>query len=366
MRRDKVLRFLGIAFAVGAFLGLVSGLAFGGTGSSQPVKPAVAQPDGRAAASVESADKTSSTFTGPMTADKAAAIGANELGQILVLSYHDIGEEGDEDTRAPEDLASDIEFLKSEGFYPINVRDLASGNIDIPAGLSPVVLTFNHSTSGQYRILDDGSVDPDSAVGVLRAAAEDNGWASRATFYCLLDVASKDEELIGQPDRQQEKLRNLVDWGFEVGSHTISNLNLKKASSAEVKQELAQSQSKLEELIGGGYAVTSLAIPGGEYPKDESILVSGNYSGNTYRYASAVTLGEAASVSPFSTDFEPMHIPRITVTGDNLRDAVADLKSHRELRYISDGDPTTVSAPLELADDLGELRTDLGRPVIRY
>jgi hypothetical protein len=246
------------------------------------------------------------------------------------------------------------------------VRDLASGNIDIPAGMSPVVLTFDHSTVGQYRILDDGSIDPDSAVSVLRAAAEDEGWASKATFFCLLDVTSKEEELFGQPDRQQEKLRNLVDWGFEVGSHTISDLNLKKASSAEAKQELAQSQSKLEELIGGGYAVTSLSVPGGEYPKDESILASGNYSGTTYKYTSAVTQGEIASASPFSAEFEAMHIPRITVTGNNLRDAIAELKSHPELRYISDGDPTTVSAPQELDKDLGELRADLGRPVIRY
>jgi peptidoglycan/xylan/chitin deacetylase (PgdA/CDA1 family) len=128
---------------------------------------------------------------------------------------------------------------------------LASGNIDIPAGMSPVVLTFDDSTSGQYRILDDGSLDPASAVGVLQAAEEAGGWASKATFYCLLDVSSKDRELFGQPDRQQEKLRNLADWGYEVGSHTVSNLNLRKADPLAVKKELAESQSALEELIGG-------------------------------------------------------------------------------------------------------------------
>jgi len=366
MRRDKVLRFLGIALALGAFLGLVSGLAFGGTGGAEPSRPATAGQARDTVASLGASDMTSSTFTGPMTADKAAAIGANELGQILVLSYHDIGEEEDEGTRTPENLAKDVDLLKAEGFYPIGVRDLASGNIDIPAGMSPVVLTFDDSTSGQYRILDDGTLDPDSAVGVLQAAAEDDGWAPRATFYCLIDVASKDKELFGQPDRQQEKLRNLADWGYEVGSHTISSLDLSEAAPAEVKQELAQSQSMLEDLIGGGYAVTSLSVPGGKYPEDESILSSGNYSGNTYKYTSAVGLGDTASSSPFSTDFDAMHIPRIAVTGSALREAIADLKANPELRYISDGDPTTVSAPLKVADDLGGLRTDLGRPVVRY
>jgi peptidoglycan/xylan/chitin deacetylase (PgdA/CDA1 family) len=300
-----------------------------------------------------------------MTAEKAAAIGANELGEIPVLLYYDIAEEEDEATRSTRHLAEDIELLKSEGFYPVNLRDLASGNIDIPAGMSPVVLTFDDSTSGQYTILDDDTVDPQSAVGVLLAAKEAGGWDSKATFYCLLD-SSKDKELFGQPERQQEKLRNLVDWGFEVGSHTLSHLNLGRADALEVRRELAESKSQLEELIGGGYVLTSLSVPGGDYPVDEGTLSSGAFEGQTYRYTSAVTVGDTVSYSPFSTLFDVMRIPRITVTGNALRDTITDLKAEPELRYISDGDPTTVSAPRDLADELGAVRADIGRPLVRY
>ena len=175
------------------------------------------------------------------------------------------------------------------------MRDLASGNIDIPAGMSPVVLTFDDSTSGQYRILDDGTLDPESAVGILQAAVEPGDWASKATFYCLLDVASKDNELFGQPDRQQEKLRNLVDWGYEVGSHTVSNLNLRKADGPGGEEGVGASRrATLEELIGGDYQVTSLSVPSGEYPEDESLLAGGIYDGKPYKYTSAVTLGDTA------------------------------------------------------------------------
>ncbi len=351
---------------VGAFLGLVSGLAFGGSGPDTGTPKLTAPADSRSSgSSVDASGGTSSTFSGPMTADKAAAIGANELGQVPVLLYHDIADEG-KDARTPQDLAKDIEFLKSEGFHPVSLRDLASGNIDIPAGMSPVVLTFDDSTSGQYRILDDGSLDPESAVGVLQAAKEAGDWASKATFYCLIDVTSKDKELFGQPDRQQEKLRNLTDWGYEIGSHTYSNLNLQKADPLDVKKELAESQSTLEGLIGGDYRVTSLSVPAGEYPEDESLLAGGVYNGKPYKYTSAVTLGDTVSLSPFSTLFNAMHIPRITVTGSSLRDAIANLKAHPELRYISDGDPTTVSAPRDLAEGLGEAKDDLGRPLLRY
>jgi peptidoglycan/xylan/chitin deacetylase (PgdA/CDA1 family) len=366
MRRDKVLRFLGIAFALGAFLGLVSGLAFGGS-SAKTGTPKIVAPANSDTGSVSgAAGATTSTFAGPMTEAKAAAIGANELGEIPVLLYGDVRTEPGDGVRSPQDLAKDIEYLKAEGFQPVNLRDLASGNIDIPAGTSPVVLTFDGSTIGQYDILDDGTLSPESAVGVLQAAVDAGGWKSKATFYCLLDVTSKDSELFGQSDRQQEKLRNLVDWGYEIGSHTVTNLNLQKASAADVQRELGDSQQRLQTLIRGGYNVTSLAVPAGDYPADERLLASGTFNGKPYSYTSAVTLGEHLSPSPFSTLFDGMHIQRLTVKDDTLRTAIEGLKSQPGLRYISDGDPTSVSAPKELAASLGAVRDDLGRPLIRY
>ena len=365
MRRDKVLRFLGIAFAVGAFLGLVSGLAFGGTRSDSGT-PKVAASAGRTGSAAGGSGNTSSTFSGPVTAAQASAIGANELGEIPVFMYEDVDPQGGNGVRTPDELSKDIDYLKSKGFVPINLRDLASGNIDIPAGKSPVVLTFDDSTIGQYDILDDGTLDPQSAVGILQAAASGSGWGAKATFYCLIDVTSKDKELFGQSDRQQEKLRNLVDWGYEIGSHTVSNLNLQKASPADVKKELGDSQQRLQTLIGGGYQVTSLSVPSGAYPADMSLLSSGIYNGKTYAYTSAVTTGDKPSFSPFSKLFDPMRITRIQVTGSNLRTAIDDLVSHTELRYVSDGDPTTVSAPKTLADALGAVKDDLGRPLVRY
>lgn len=362
MRRDRIIRFLIGAFAIGAFLGLVSGLAFGG-GPSTP----------KAQAQSGSNSKSSTTTTAatslprqPITADMARAIGANEMGQVLVLMYHLIGSPESEWTRTPTNLRNDIAQLKAAGYYPINVRDLASGNIDIPAGKSPVIITFDDSSPGQYRILDDGTVDPDSAVGIMQEAVKAGDWASRASFYCLLDVTPKERVLFGQPDKQQEKLRNLVNWGYEVGSHTVTHLNLKKASTAEATKQLAQSQATLENLIGGGYSVTSIAIPFGEYPSSDSILKSGEYNGIKYAYTAALSLNSVPSSSPFSTKFNALHIPRIRASSHYITDAIQRFKDHPELRYVSDGDPTTVSAPKDLDPSLGQLKDNLGRPVVRY
>ncbi|OFW60573.1 MAG: hypothetical protein A2133_11985 [Actinobacteria bacterium RBG_16_64_13] len=364
MRRDKVFRFVTVAFAVGAFIGLVCGLAFGGAGSGTPKADALTTDTSPDASTVSS--EVASEPAEPMTADRARAIGANELGQVLVVMYHLIDTEEGEWTRTPENFRSDIALLKAEGYYPINIRDLASGNIDLPAGKSPVVITFDDSSPGQYRILDDGTLDPDSAVGILQAAVQGGGWAPRATFFCLLDVTPKERELFGQPDLQREKLNNLVDWGYEVGSHTISHLDLAKAATEDVVWQLAESQMTLQELIGGGYKVSSISVPFGNYPDDDSILASGEYKGSPYGYSAAVSIATRASASPFSTKFNALHIPRIRGSANYLTDAIQNFKDHPELRYISDGDPTTVSAPADLADDLGELNSDLGRPVVQY
>lgn len=305
----------------------------------------------------------------PVTAERAEAIGANEMGQVLVVMYHLFGDEEAEWTRTPDNFRNDIALLQAEGYYPINVRDLATGNIDIPAGKSPVVLTFDDSSSGQYRILDDGTLDPDCAVGILQAAVDDGSWASRGSFFCLIDVDTKEKEIFGQEDLKREKLRNLVDWGYEIGSHTVTHLNLKKAyaeNREEAVKQLAQSQAILEDLIGGGYEVTTISIPFGEYPESDSILVSGTYEDIDYEYTAGVSIAGTPSLSPFSTEFRALHIPRVRGSENYLVDAIQKLKKNPQLRYISDGDPTRISAPADLEPDLGEVRDDLGRPVIRY
>ncbi len=368
MRKDKVLRFLISVFVIGAFLGLVSGLAFGGPSDAATGKAAAQSEDGSSGDSSDPSSDSSlaSGSSGAMTSEQAKAIGANEMGQVLVLMYHHFDSEESEWTRTPEHFREDIALLKAEGYYPINARDLVSGNIDIPAGKSPVLITFDDSSPGQYRILDDGSVDPDCAVGILQAAVEEGDWAPRATFSCLLDVTPKERVLFGQPELQQEKLRNLVEWGYEISSHTVTHLNLKEASTEEATKQLAESQATLEELIGGGYQVTTISIPFGEYPEDESIIASGKYDDTSYKYTAGLALGTTPSASPFSAAFRPLHIPRVRGSDPYLAEAIQYLKDNPELRYVSDGDPTTVSAPAELPSKLGKLSSDLGRPVVTY
>lgn len=365
MRLDHIFRFLVAALIVGAVLGLGGGLVFGGPGdgaakAKTKTEPTVASDATPAAAKTQT--------VGRMTADKARTIGANELGQIPVLIYHKLGEPEARYTRSPDHLRRDIDELKAAGFYPITTRDLVTGNIDVPAGKSPVVMTFDDSSPNQFHLLADGSLDPDSAVGIIKAAAKKGDWAERATFYCLLDVRPNNNVLFGQPDYQTEKLVKLVSWGYEVGSHTVSHLNLGKASKEESQKQLLQSQQKLDRLVGNGYKVATLSVPFGVYPKDEAMLAKGTWNGQSYQYLGAVSLLDKASASPFSKGFKPYRIPRFEMSAkeSSLKPMLAYFTKHPELRFVSDGDSAAISVPKSASAELGALIDRPGRPVITY
>ena len=377
MRFKNVLRFFVILFVIGGALGLAGGLILGGAkGDASASNANGAGTTGTTAGKSTTTGKNGQTTTSvtqgqaaaPVTAERARAIGANEMGQIMVLEYHLIGpdEANSQYTRTPENFRKDIALLKTEGYYPINLRDLVSGNIEVPAGKSPVVLTFDDSSIGQYRLLDDGTLDPDCAMGILQAAVAQGNWAPRASFFVLLDVDSPDRIVFGQSALKKQKVQKLVEWGYEIGSHTVTHLDLKKASTAEAVKQLAVSKATIEALVGNGYVVQTLSVPFGDYPADDSIIGSGTYQGKKYTYKGAVEVAGGPSASPFSTLFKPLHIKRIQVTGNALKDAIDAFKKNPELRFVSDGDPAAISAPTELASQLGALQGDLGRPVIRY
>jgi peptidoglycan/xylan/chitin deacetylase (PgdA/CDA1 family) len=269
----------------------------------------------------------------------------NLQGDVLVLAYHRIAQPEDRWTRTPENFRADLEYLITHGYYPVNLIDLATGNLGhVPRGRRPIVLTFDDSTAGHFRYQEDGSIDPDCAVGILLAMHEKYGddWPLHATFFVLLlDAEKPGAPLFRQPDLAIQKVRELVDWGFEVGSHTITHPTLSEISDEQVKWELAVSKSRIEALVPG-YSVRSLALPNGNYPIDRSLVVEG-YSESaqlSYRYEAVVRLGARPCPSPFSPDFDPYAIPRVQAIQSQLDYRLSYYESHPEHYYVSDGNRT--------------------------
>ena len=297
--------------------------------------------------------------------EQLRAIGANEAGAIMVLEYHLIEYPEGRWARTPDNLRTDVRRLIEGGYYPITARDLAKGWIDIPAGRTPVVFTFDDSSSGQCRYLSDGRVDGDSACGILLQAANDHpdDWSPAASFYVLLDVDVPDRVKFGQPEVAEQKLRDMVSWGMELGSHSISHFRMDQGTPDQIQWQLGTPEAFFEDLIPG-YELDTIAMPLGMYPADDSLLAAGVWEGRPYDHIGAFEVSGGPSPSPHSADFKPLHIPRIQVVQSDFDYWLGYFQANPSERYISDGDPSTIAVP----DSVGFTpRADLGDlTVVRY
>ncbi|MQS06815.1 polysaccharide deacetylase family protein [Streptomyces alkaliphilus] len=291
-----------------------------------------------------------------------ATVEANELGSVPVLMYHQLVEEpaGVYD-RTPEDFRAELERLAEENYVPVTAGEYSRGEIDIPAGTHPVVLTFDDSTNSQFALDDDGKPIPDSAVGILLEVAERHpGFRPTATFFVNDNAFSA----TGAP----EALPWLTEHGFEIGNHTLGHAHLGQLTDEEVQREIAGNAAAIAELAPGT-EVTSLALPFGVMPTNAALAVEGESDGHTYRHDGVHLVGANPAPSPFADAFDAGAIPRIRSAGPDAEDA--EYGSARWLdrlgdgtidRYTSDGNPDTIAFPEEYADRLAEVHRDRAHP----
>ncbi len=277
-------------------------------------------------------------------------LGVQEGGLVPVLMYHRIVSPipaGDGYARTPAQFRADLARLDREGYTSIPMADLVAGRVDVPAGRTPVVLTFDDSTDGQFNLLPDGSVDPDSAVGIMNAfAAAHPEFGRHAIFYC-------NATLFDQPGKAEQKLDQLIAWGYEIGNHTYSHANLSTTGAADVQAEIGRMAALLRKLEPA-YTVQAFALPFGAMPSPPSLATSGGYRGVPYRYRSDVLVGAEPSPSPFARRFAPLAIPRIRAAGTPADEFQIgywlDRLERDGTRFISDGDPATVTVTSDLVD----------------
>lgn len=235
-----------------------------------------------------------------------------------VLEYHQIGRPEGRWQRTPENFRRDLEWLYENGYYPMDLRDLLTNFAGLPQGKIPVILTFDDSTIEQFRYLNKDQIDPDSAVGILKAFHDKHpaDWPLRATFFILIETNAPEHNLFGQPEFAAKKLRQLTEWGMEVGSHTYSHDRFDKMRRVAAIRTLGRSVKKLREL--SGQEIVSLSMPLGIYPKDMSVF-SGEYEGTKYHFQLAAKVSSGLQAFPWDKKFDPLHINRIQALDSEWR-----------------------------------------------
>jgi hypothetical protein len=271
----------------------------------------------------------------------------NELGKLLILEYHLIGQRSSSWARTPQDFRNDLELLYSSGFQSLAMSDYIQGNIDIKAGAHPVILTFDDSSPGQFRYLVKNGkkeIDPDCAVGILLDFKKRHpDFGAKATFF-VLPAADEPNKLFGQPEFESEKLAVLAQLGFEIGNHTLWHANLKKYGEETVRKQLASAVKAIQSAVPG-YDVQTLALPYGVYPKDLAWAVTGSYGNTSYRNKAILQVAGGPACAPFNSQWDPLHLPRIQVTGRSLERLISYFEKHPEEIFTSDGRPDTAVFP---------------------
>lgn len=294
-----------------------------------------------------SATQPTTTSTPSKPADPGA-VRANELGSIPVLMFHRVVKGGGDYDLSPKDFRRQLQLLVDSGYVPIRAEDFASGHIDVPAGKTPVVLTFDDASREQFSYLPAGTIDPKTALGILlRFSAKHPAFPATGTFFVIRYPWG------GAPNGSQ-MLANLYERGFELGNHTLDHVNLSRLSPDDAQREIVLGQHLIQEAVPAA-RVRTLALPYGVYPSPRELAIKGAWDDQSYHYQGVFEVGAGPAPSPYGTAFDPLAIPRIRASPSRKEKDLASgywlryLLLHPEQRYISDGDPSTVTVPKVLA-----------------
>lgn len=291
----------------------------------------------------------------------------NEAGRIMILMYHNIGDVEAEWVRTPENFRKDLGVLYDRGYRPIRLEDYLTGNITTPMGYTPVVLTFDDGNRNNFEIMEDGSINPDSAVGILMEFSRENpDFRSHATFFLTGDVP------FGQRGMEREKLEFLIENGMDIGNHSKTHPNFSNANGEMLQAEIGGQAQYLEELIDyKDYNVNTLALPFGSRPKDKDLmnyLVEGIYDKVKYSNIGILNVGWNPAYSPYDNRFDFGSIPRIRASEmkvDNvgMYNYIEYFDNNPGERFISDGFPDLITVP---DDKAGHINSEGGIEVYIY
>jgi peptidoglycan/xylan/chitin deacetylase (PgdA/CDA1 family) len=281
------------------------------------------------------------------------AVKANELGFVPILMHHRLTNHvNSEFDMTPAYFRAELERLHREGYYPVTTLDVVRRTLDhVPAGKTPVALTFDDGSSGQFGLRPDGSADPNTAVGIMLAFTKAHpDFPATASFYINSSPFAAADTA--------KTLTALHRLGFEIGNHTYDHANLSSLSDVGVAREFAELQQLVESAVPGLVPHT-MALPFGVEPKHRRLAHRGTYKGTTYVNEAVLLVGANPSHSPYHKDFDPLALPRIRSSsyhgGRGLYIAkywLDYLAKNDDQRYRSAGNPGRVTFPKSYAGSL--------------
>ncbi len=222
----------------------------------------------------ESSNSEDFSFTdvvAPLIIEEDYSLPFNESFDLPILMYHHIRDLPDNASKEWRDLTvspgvfrEQMEYLYQEGYQTINFIQLAQ-LIDNNTAVSEkhIIITFDDGWLNQYN----------NAFPVLQE------YDFIATFFVVGNYIN------GSSFVSQDQIKEMIERGMEIGSHTMSHPNLNQVSDAQLIHEVRGSKDFLEKMFG--VEIVSFAYPYGAVSK--IVLDSTKEAG--YRFARSVNSG---------------------------------------------------------------------------
>ncbi len=300
----------------------------------------------------------------------------NEVGLIPVLMYHSVGERSGGapmryDKRglniSPDTFRRQLELMWEAGWYPVNMRDALTARLAVPAGKTPVVITFDDARGSQLRLLPSGQVDPDCAVGILDTfSATHPDWPRRASFY-VLPRSSYNPVPFWQRGKERQKLAYLVQAGYEVGNHSTTHRFLMRMSVEQLRKEVAECVRYVRKLEPRA-TMDTFCVPYGGYPRvsgGRDALMRGEQGGTVYQNRCLLEAWGGPTYPATHRKFDATYVTRTGADPGEIERLIRNLSMARGMRpYVSDGDPNVVTVPSWAAKLINPARLEGARLVV--
>ena len=174
---------------------------------------------------------------------------------VRILTYHSVQDHPDRQRHQdPRRFEQQIRYLAEHGYESFRVRDLVHRWPDILTEAPAVVLTFDDGYSNNRTIVCE----------ILRA------YGMTATFFVVSGAIGEKRRppespmLAGYSDIEMlswSDLADMMEEGFEIGSHSHSHALLAALDRASAAEEIQRSRQQLEQQLG--HPVCSFAYPKG-------------------------------------------------------------------------------------------------------
>lgn len=253
-----------------------------------------------------------------------------EEPRVPMLAYHQLAPDTSEYSTGHKvrvsDLRDQLKSLDEAGFTLVAVDDWINGNVSLPPGRKPLIISMDDLFfNNQITLGPDGVPTTDTSIGIFWQFAQEH---PEFGFHLAL-FSNLGDKLYAEPDNPdwEEKLARAIAWcedhGARVYNHTYQHVRLDLTDPPGVKSELRWNDLYLRELltmIGREDLIPKLgnmlAPSFGNWPDANGTYVMEHYTtpeGVPMQAIFGIDNNERAGFipPPYSPNFNRFHLMRI-------------------------------------------------------